>query len=65
MPVETAILVSPQMTLILKDGTEVGFPIGFQGQENGLQVCSGSFGAPVDLAQADHLLWGDTEIPLN
>lgn len=65
MPVETAILVSPQMTLILKDGTEVGFPIGFQGQEDGLQVCSGSFGAPVDLAQADHLLWGDTEIPLN
>ena len=65
MPAETAILVSPQMTLILKDGTEVGFPIGFQGQEDGLQVCSGSFGAPVDLAQADHLLWGDTEIPLN
>lgn len=63
--VETEILVSPQMTLILKDGTEVGFPMGFQGQEDGLQVCSGSFAAPVDLSRADHLLWGDTEIPLH
>lgn len=64
-PMETAILVAPQMTLVLKDGTEMGTFIGFQGQEDGLQVCSGSFPAPVDLTQVDHLLWGETEIPLN
>lgn len=64
-PMEAEILIAPQMTLVLKDGTEMGTFIGFQGQEDGLQVCSGSFPAPVDLAQADHLLWGDTEIPLN
>lgn len=63
-PVEAEILIAPQMTLILKNGTEVGTSIGFQGQEDGLQVCSGSFPAPVDLSEADHLLWGDTEIPL-
>ncbi len=64
-PLETAILISPQMTLILKDGTEVTPSGGFQGREDGLQLCSGSFAFPVDLAQADHLLWGETRIPLH
>ena len=64
-PMEAEILIAPEMTLILKDGTEAGTFMGFQGQEDGLQVCSGSFPVPVDLSQADHLLWGDTEIPLN
>ena len=53
------------MSVVLKDGTEVSVSGGFAGEEDGIQVCSGAFAVPVDLSQADHLLWGDTEIPLN
>lgn len=63
--VRLTITPSAPLSVVLKDGTEVGFPLSFQGQEDGLQVCSGGFPAPVDLSQADHVLWGDTEIPLN
>ena len=62
---ETAILLDPPMVLVMEDGARVPIASGFHGQEDGLQVCSGSFAAPVDLSRADHLLWGDTGIPLN
>ena len=59
------ILPSAPLSVVLKDGTEVSTSGGFQGQEDGLQVCSGSFGTPVDLFQAAYLLWGETRIPVN
>lgn len=65
MEIEVSITSDAPMTVVLKDGTEVSASGGFAGEEDGLQVCSGAFAAPVDLTQADHLLWGDTEIPLN
>ena len=62
---EVSITPSAPLSVVLTDGTEVSAAGGFLWPEDGLQVCSGSFAAPVDLSQADHLLWGDTEIPLN
>lgn len=59
------ILPSAPLSVVLEDGTEVPVAGGFFTEEDGLQVCSGSFAAPVDLSRADHLLWGDTEIPLH
>ena len=56
---------SAPLSLVLKDGTEVSVTGGFLGEEDGLQVCSGSLPAPLDLSEADHLLWGETRIPLN
>lgn len=63
--VHLTITPSAPLSLVLEDGTEVSVTGGFLGEEDGLQVCSGSFPAPVDLTQVDHLLWGETEIPLN
>lgn len=63
--VEIEILPSAPLSVVLEDGTEISVAGGFFTEEDGLQVCSGSFSAPVDLARADHLLWGDTKIPLN
>ena len=63
--VQLTITPSAPLSLMLEDGTEVSVTGGFLGEEDGLQVCSGSFPAPVDLTQVDHLLWGETEIPLN
>ena len=65
MAMEVSITPDAPVTVVLKDGTEVSASGGFAGEEDGLQVCSSAFTAPVDLSQADHLLWGDTEIPLN
>ena len=56
---------SAPLSLVLKDGTEVSVTGGFLGEEDGLQVCSGSLPAPLDLSEADYLLWGETRIPLN
>lgn len=64
-PVETSILVSPQMTLVMKDGTQVSISNGFMEPEGELWTCSNAFKAPVDLSQAAYLLWGDTKVPLN
>ena len=63
--VQLTITPSAPLSLVLEDGTEVSVTGGFLGEEDGPQVCSGSFPAPVDLTQVDHLLWGETEIPLN
>ena len=63
--VQMEITPSAPLSLVLKDGTEISVAGGFLGEEWGLQVCSGSFPAPMDLSQADHLLWGETRIPLN
>ena len=63
--VQMEITPSAPLSLVLKDGTEISVAGGFLGEEGGLQVCSGSFPAPMDLSVADHLLWGETRIPLN
>lgn len=65
MMMEVSITPDAPMTVVLKDGTELSVSGGFAREEDGIQVCSAAFDAPVDLSQADHLLWGDTEIPLN
>lgn len=61
---EVSITPSAPLTLVMQDGTEVQTSGGFCGEENGIQVCSGSFQSPVDLSRADYLLWGETKIPL-
>lgn len=63
--VQVEITPSAPLSVVLRDGTEISIAEGFYGTEDGLQVCSGAFAAPVDLSQADHLLWGETRIPLN
>lgn len=65
LAMEVSITPDAPVSVVLKDGTEVSVSGGFAGEEDGIQVCSGAFAVPVDLSQADHLLWGDTEIPLN
>ena len=62
--VEVSITPDAPLTLVMQDGTEVQTSGGFCGEENGVQTCAGSFAAPVDLDQADYLLWGETQIPL-
>ena len=65
-PLAMGVSITPSapLTLVMKDGTEVQTSGGFCGEKNGVQTCAGSFAAPVDLDQADYLLWGETEIPL-
>lgn len=63
--VAVEILPSAPLSVVLEDGTEVPITGGFFTEEDGLQVCSGTFGAPVDLSRAAYLLWGDTRISLN
>lgn len=62
---EVSITPSAPLILVMKDGTEVQTSGGFCREENGAQTCAGSFPVPVDLDQADHLLWGETEIFLH
>ena len=60
-------MVTPdaELLLVLKDGTTVDLANGFGESGDGWVEQSGFFTRPVDLTQAEHLLWGDTEIPLN
>ncbi len=60
-------MVTPgvELVLVLRDGTRVEMANSFGEGGAGWEEQSGFFTRPVDLAQADHLLWGDTEIPLN
>lgn len=61
---EVKITPGAPLSAVLRDGTEVSVNDSFSGEEDGLQVCSGTFGIPLDLAQVSYLLWGGTEIPL-
>lgn len=61
---QVGITPSAPLSVVMQDGTEVQASGGFCGEKNGIRVCSGSFQTPVDLSQADHLLWGETKIPL-
>ena len=65
-PVAMQVEITPSapLSVVLKDGTEVATSSGFTSEENGIQNCSGGFPSPVDLSQVDHLLWGETKIPL-
>ena len=56
---------SAELVLVLRDGTRVEIANSFGGGGAGWAEQSGFFTRPVDLTQADHLLWGDTEIPLS
>lgn len=62
---EVEFIPAPLLTLVMQDGTEVLASGGFLGQEDGLWFCSDAFDIPVDLTQADYLLWGETKIPLH
>ena len=52
-----------ELLLVLKDGTQVEVASGFSKGDSGWMEQSGFFARPVDLSQADYLLWGETEIP--
>ena len=60
-------MVTPgaELVLVLRDGTRVEMANSFGEGGVGWEEQSGFFTRPVDLAQADHLLWGDTEILLS
>ena len=61
---EVTITPGAPLSAVLRDGTEVSVNDSFSGEEDGLQVWSGTFGIPLDLAQVSYLLWGGTKIPL-
>ena len=54
-----------ELLLVLKDGTQVDVASSFSKGGSGWMEQSGFFARPVDLSQADYLLWGETEIPLH
>lgn len=54
-----------ELLLVLKDGTQVEVASSFSKGGSGWMEQSGFFARPVDLSQADYLLWGETEIPLH
>lgn len=56
---------SAELVLVLRDGTRVEMANSFGEYGAGWTEQSGFFTRPVDLAQADYLLWGETKIPLN
>lgn len=64
---EVSDMVTPsaELVLVLRDGTRVEMANSFGEYGAGWTEQSGFFTRPVDLAQADHLLWGETKIPLN
>ena len=64
-PMEVELVPGVRMTLVMEDGREIEVNEEFSGKKKDLQICSGIFGAPVDLSQASHLLWGDAKIPVN
>ena len=54
-----------ELLLVLKGGTQVEVASSFSKGGSGWMEQSGFFARPVDLSQADYLLWGETEIPLH
>ena len=56
---------SGELVLVLRDGTRVEMANSFGEYGAGWTEQSGFFTRPVDLAQADYLLWGGAKIPLN
>ena len=54
-----------ELLLVLKDGTQVEVASSFSKGDSGWMEQSGFFARPVDLSQADYLLWGEAEIPLH
>ena len=64
VPMMVDYIPSAQISLMLRDGSQVREGGAFMGGQDNLQTLSTTFERPVDLSSVEYILWGDTKIPL-
>ena len=65
VPMMVEYIPTAQISLVLRDGSQVCEGSAFMGGQDGLRTLSTTFERPVDLSSVDYILWGETKIPLS